>query len=170
MKKHELGFLNALRKNPWDDATRRMYADCLDDPTNLRGEYLRVVCELATLTNGSDKRPALLRRLCDLSDQVDAAWEFTVCRPYAVVLHSYDIDVKYKVLGIILKETRLPADDVCTLAGGLGNDLPRRPLPKIILQGLALEEAERIARRFPAWESTVRVIPEQKKPTGRNRN
>ncbi len=44
--KEEQGFLDALRENPDDNATRLIYADWLEERGDIRGEYLRLEHQL----------------------------------------------------------------------------------------------------------------------------
>jgi uncharacterized protein (TIGR02996 family) len=66
MTNHERSFLTILRKNPWDDVTRLVYADWLDEHDDPRGEYLRLVCELGSLAGDAEQRQAVIQRLYEL--------------------------------------------------------------------------------------------------------
>jgi uncharacterized protein (TIGR02996 family) len=164
--KPEARFLNHLRKNPWADAIRLAYADWLEEYSDFRAEYLRLTCKLATLAPHHKRRQTVLHRLYELGDQVDAEWEFTVCRPYAVVLESYDLDWKIQAILKLREVTRLSDEEAFLLSGGWASGGgPKRPLPKLITQGLSAEQAEQVARQFPYWHATVRIIPERKEPS-----
>ena len=57
-------FLRAIQENPEDDRARLLYADWLEQRGDIRGEYLRLDCQLAHITV----------RLAQLRKQIDQTW------------------------------------------------------------------------------------------------
>ena len=51
---HEALFLQAVLENPDDDTPRLIYADWLEERGDPRGEFIRVQCELANMTEEDD--------------------------------------------------------------------------------------------------------------------
>jgi uncharacterized protein (TIGR02996 family) len=74
----EQAFLRAILADPRDHATRRVYADWLEergDPVSLhRAEYLRTECELDGLPSRDRRRRRLRARLLELSRVVGDDW------------------------------------------------------------------------------------------------
>jgi uncharacterized protein (TIGR02996 family) len=54
-------FYEFIRRNPEEDAPRLIYADWLDELGDPRGEFIRVQCELAKLTEQEEGRRKLLQ-------------------------------------------------------------------------------------------------------------
>jgi uncharacterized protein (TIGR02996 family) len=74
----EQSFLGALKASPFDDTTRLVYADWLDDRgESARATYLRAVVEYAQrpATNPAD---AGFQEFCAASEVVDASWRRAV--------------------------------------------------------------------------------------------
>jgi uncharacterized protein (TIGR02996 family) len=59
----EAGFLRAIQENPEDDDARLVYADWLEERSDIRGEYLRLEHQLAHIF-----------RLAQLREQIDQSW------------------------------------------------------------------------------------------------
>ena len=55
-------FLQAICENPDDEAPRLMYADWLTEHGDPRGEFIRVQCRLAGMSEDGQDRPDLERR------------------------------------------------------------------------------------------------------------
>src|SRR4051794_22790595 len=75
-------FLQALRDDPDDDTTRRVYADWLeeqDDPTcRLQADFIRIDLELAAMTGPRRARRQLVERRRKLAAGLDIDWVATV--------------------------------------------------------------------------------------------
>jgi uncharacterized protein (TIGR02996 family) len=69
----EKAFVTAIANHPRDRLTRLVYADWLDERSDPRGEYLRLLCEVAQL-EGSDGREQRLGRLQQLRASFDGNW------------------------------------------------------------------------------------------------
>jgi uncharacterized protein (TIGR02996 family) len=67
-------FLQAIIEDPEDDAPRLVYADWLEEHGDPRAEFIRVQCELASLGEDDDRRPALIGREQELLAKHDKAW------------------------------------------------------------------------------------------------
>jgi uncharacterized protein (TIGR02996 family) len=69
------GFLDALRDDPEDDATRLIYADWLDDHGDAeRANFIRVQVRLARVSTGDPERPALEARNQEAMQANGARW------------------------------------------------------------------------------------------------
>jgi uncharacterized protein (TIGR02996 family) len=66
----EADFVRAIQENPEDDRARLVYADWLEERGDIRGEYLRLDCQLVHIP----------LRLVQLRKQVDQTWLETVTR------------------------------------------------------------------------------------------
>jgi uncharacterized protein (TIGR02996 family) len=74
-------FLAAIRADPDDDTARLVYADWLDERGDVRGEWLRVQCELARMPQSDPRHAPLLAREGALREQVDDDWLRLVGHP-----------------------------------------------------------------------------------------
>src|ERR1700676_1487938 len=71
---HDDAFLQAIRERPDDDAPRLLYADWLDERGDPRGEFIRVQCALAGLSEYDPRRWDLAARERELLSEHDKAW------------------------------------------------------------------------------------------------
>src|SRR5262249_8011657 len=72
-------FLAAISAAPDDDALRLVYADWLEERGDVRGEYLRLLCALATLLRRqTKKRKAFEARFAELRATIDPGWRLSV--------------------------------------------------------------------------------------------
>jgi uncharacterized protein (TIGR02996 family) len=67
-------FLQAILENPDDDGPRLMYADWLTEQGNPRGEFIRVQCELHTLSADDSRRAVLKERESQLLTVFGHLW------------------------------------------------------------------------------------------------
>jgi uncharacterized protein (TIGR02996 family) len=83
MAADETAFLGALRDDPGDADTRRVYADWLEEHCDPRAEYLRLELELHE--DGAAAKPREYafkrRRLAALAAKLDPDWRAAVERP-----------------------------------------------------------------------------------------
>jgi uncharacterized protein (TIGR02996 family) len=72
----EDAFVRAIRSNPADAAVRLFYADWLEERGDPRGEYLRLECELASLSDilSGARRQRLRKQLFKLRPKLDSDW------------------------------------------------------------------------------------------------
>jgi uncharacterized protein (TIGR02996 family) len=68
------GFLRAIAAAPRDPLPRQVYADWLEEQGDVRGEYLRVQCLLATRAVRGERRRELRRRERQLQAEIDPRW------------------------------------------------------------------------------------------------
>ncbi len=68
------GFLEAIWREPEEDAPRLIYADWLEEQGDVRGEFIRLQCELAALPAEAADRPALEARERQLLARHAAEW------------------------------------------------------------------------------------------------
>jgi uncharacterized protein (TIGR02996 family) len=69
----EQAFVTAIVNDPRDRLTRLVYADWMDENSDPRGEYLRLLCEVAQLEE-SDGREQRVGRLQQLRANFDGNW------------------------------------------------------------------------------------------------
>src|SRR5262245_51741438 len=75
----EESFLVAISATPDDEALRLVYADWLEERGDVRSEYLRLLCSLATLPRRrTRKRKALETRFEELRASIDPGWQISV--------------------------------------------------------------------------------------------
>jgi uncharacterized protein (TIGR02996 family) len=67
-------FLRAILAAPEDAATRRLYADWLEERGDPRAEYLRLAAQLAAAPVGYQAAPGIRRRMIQLRTQLPAPW------------------------------------------------------------------------------------------------
>lgn len=67
-------FLQAIHANPDDDAPRLMYADWLTERGDVRGEFIRLQCELARLPEHDVRRGEWLQRANHLLQRYGQGW------------------------------------------------------------------------------------------------
>jgi uncharacterized protein (TIGR02996 family) len=72
--KPEAAFLQAIRESPDDDTPRLVFADWLSERGNVRGEFIRVQCELARMAEDDPGRPALAEREKELLAAHQREW------------------------------------------------------------------------------------------------
>jgi uncharacterized protein (TIGR02996 family) len=70
----ESAFLEAIRAAPDTDGPRLVYADWLDEQGDVRGEFIRVQCELAGFVESDERYAELRRRERELLDAHEADW------------------------------------------------------------------------------------------------
>ncbi len=70
----EDAFLHDILARPDDDAPRLIYADWLDERNNPRGEFIRVQCALAQLSEEDPRRWPLEQREGELLREHEAKW------------------------------------------------------------------------------------------------
>jgi uncharacterized protein (TIGR02996 family) len=68
------GFLEAIWREPEEDSPRLIYADWLEEQGDVRGEFIRLQCELAALPADAAGRPALEARERQLLARHAAEW------------------------------------------------------------------------------------------------
>jgi uncharacterized protein (TIGR02996 family) len=73
-------FICAILAAPEDEAPRLIYADWLEERGDLRGEYLRLDCQLASLPQDDPSFDWLVRRFRELHFQIDPKWRTAVSR------------------------------------------------------------------------------------------
>jgi uncharacterized protein (TIGR02996 family) len=74
-------FLAAISAARDDDTVRLVYADWLDERGDVRGEYLRLMCGLAALSQRQNKkRKPLQARFQQLRASIDPDWQWSVAR------------------------------------------------------------------------------------------
>src|SRR5262249_26258167 len=67
-------FLRAVIEAPDDDAPRLMFADWLEERGDVRGEFIRVQCELARLPEDDSRRDVLEEREGTLLETHGSLW------------------------------------------------------------------------------------------------
>src|SRR5579875_3108153 len=70
----EDAFLHDILTHPDDDAPRLIYADWLDERNDPRGEFIRVQCALAQLSDEDPRRWPLEQREQELLNEYRAKW------------------------------------------------------------------------------------------------
>src|SRR5579884_1262936 len=70
----EEAFLHDILAHPDDDAPRLIYADWLDEHNDPRGEFIRVQCALAQLSDEDPRRWPLEQREQELLRDHEAKW------------------------------------------------------------------------------------------------
>jgi uncharacterized protein (TIGR02996 family) len=70
----ESGFLKALQSDLHDDVSRLVYADWLEERGDVRGEYLRLQCELKRAWSYADPCRELFRRAASLRQRINPHW------------------------------------------------------------------------------------------------
>ena len=79
-------FLQEICQHPDDINARLVYADWLEDVGDPRGEFIRIQCELATLSDEDDeqldRKAELAYRQRDLLEEFGAQWDADI-RPFA---------------------------------------------------------------------------------------
>lgn len=73
-------FLEEIRRSPNDDTPRLIYADWLEEQGDVRAEYLRLECEVASLGKHDALYVELRPRLMELRQQIDIRWITAVGR------------------------------------------------------------------------------------------
>src|SRR5207237_249874 len=124
-------FIEALRANLDDEASRLVYADWLEERNDLRGEYLRLEAELFRLTP----------RLTELVQQIDPAWLSRVGRPRALVMLACG-PLKINCIKEVRSITGLGLADAKAIV-----DTARFDRPSLVRDHLAPDEAERFRKQ-----------------------
>jgi uncharacterized protein (TIGR02996 family) len=86
---HGQSFLDALRANPGDDATRLAYADWLDHRGDPRGEYIRLRLQSFPTADLGRDRKRILTRLAELQRAMEGEW---VARVFTDLTIPDDLD------------------------------------------------------------------------------
>jgi uncharacterized protein (TIGR02996 family) len=73
--------LQAIREQPDDDAPREVYADWLLEQGDVRGEFIRIQCELARSQWDGPERDRLLERQQELQERYQTLWLGSVDHP-----------------------------------------------------------------------------------------
>lgn len=81
MHPNEQPFLDEIRANPNDDAARQVYADWLEERGDVRGEYLRLECQLSNSLHYNDEIHEVTITMRRLIEGIDRKWiEFVTRR------------------------------------------------------------------------------------------
>lgn len=135
----EEGFLQILAADPWDDATRWVYTDWLQERGDPRGDYLRLERELLATSDMLDDHTSYrLLKLMPIGD-----WVFRAGKRYDTLLVFYDPRVRDAVLEVIQDLLQVDLEEAVDLA-------PDLPLPLFENQGLwnALWSSEETATKI----------------------
>jgi uncharacterized protein (TIGR02996 family) len=97
----EQGFLAQLAADPGDDATRLVYADWLDERGDVRGRYLRVELELASLAEHDERIPELEEELNQLRQECSEGWADAAGKRWDVWLLNYRQTRKIQVIKLL---------------------------------------------------------------------
>jgi uncharacterized protein (TIGR02996 family) len=73
-------FIRAILASPEDESPRLIYSDWLDEHDDPRGEYLRIDCALAKMSQGDPRFDELVVRFRELHFQIDRTWRTAVAR------------------------------------------------------------------------------------------
>jgi uncharacterized protein (TIGR02996 family) len=154
----ETAFLDALRSDPLDDVTRRVYADWLEDHGDERAAFLRAEQDYAA-TPPERRDDRLLQHQSTLADP---DWAFQAGRRWDVWLCAYPLNRKIPVIKM-LRELRYLG---LAVAKSLSEEEHPLALPAVPLV-LALDAKRRLeglmdAPPYPGWadrpnEPAVRV-------------
>lgn len=129
----EESFLDAIAREPEDEAQRLVYADFLEDRGELaRAEYVRSEAAWHRLS----------RRYAELRAAADPAWLAALGRPRAVVL----VSVGPRVIEVI-REVRRATGYGLAAAKELVDGV-RAGTPRVVVEGVEPEEAARVAAYF----------------------
>jgi uncharacterized protein (TIGR02996 family) len=71
---YEQRLLSAILDDPDDDTLRLVYADCLEEQGDPRGEFIRIQCALARASNADPRRPAWQTRERELLTAHEPDW------------------------------------------------------------------------------------------------
>jgi uncharacterized protein (TIGR02996 family) len=137
-KVDEQAFIDAIQKDPEDEALRSVYADWLEECGDVRGEYLRLEAQYHRI------RP----RIETLKQTLDKEWLSAVSRTYALVF----IQSSQKIMSI--REVR----EITGLGLKEAKDLVEMPSPVLIKDGFDVVEAERMKKRFDGI-AEVTIMP-----------
>jgi uncharacterized protein (TIGR02996 family) len=101
----EEGFLDALRKDPFDDVARLIYADWLEEQGDARGEYLRLELELSGLADDDLRLAELEQRGRQLRAGIGMDWLCQAGKPFDLWLLGYSRHGKIAVIKAIRELT-----------------------------------------------------------------
>lgn len=91
MNDEEAAFIATIRENPRDTTARLVYADWLEEHGNSdRGEYLRIVTEIAYPSKPGESIEVLSGKLRVFAKSIDRYWREQISFPYRVILESFD--------------------------------------------------------------------------------
>lgn len=87
----EAAFLQALVADPFDDTTRLVYADWLEECGEIeRAAFLRLECSLVQMIEDTKRYTEVETRLTILRERIDPEWIIRAGKTYDVILESYD--------------------------------------------------------------------------------
>lgn len=98
----------AVLDDPDDDALRLIYADCLEENGDPRGEFVRVQLELARLDEHHPRRPALAAREAQLIEEHQHVWAPFLSALAGKVLLRFAGGLLDEVVGMVLVDDDLP--------------------------------------------------------------
>src|SRR5262245_25752129 len=87
---NDAGFLTALQANPFDDETRLVYADWLEERGDVRAGYLRLVAEVVNRLRRGVEWSELRVRLRDLVDVTPLTWRERAGKRFDAVLEAVE--------------------------------------------------------------------------------
>src|SRR5260370_1026453 len=87
----EQAFLDQLAADPFDDVTRLVYADWLEDQDDPCGEYLHREAELATMPEYDPRHAALEAQLRRLRERIAEPWLRQAGKRFDLVVHDYHL-------------------------------------------------------------------------------
>jgi uncharacterized protein (TIGR02996 family) len=147
-------FRQAITADPEDDGLRLVYADWLEEHGDVRGEYLRLECALATMLGDGDQYAATEARLDILRESIDPSWLDEVGKLYDVMLTAVE-----KVHGVnVMRNVREVMGTGIPEAMALVQGLVDSSIPCVILRRVSWRDAQE-ARRMLLAHWTGRPSP-----------
>ena len=125
----DAAFIAALVANPNDDATRLVYADWLEERGDVRGEFLRLQHQLASI----------LDRIQHVRHQVETEWASSVAIRRDLIIRAFDADQRHAVTKLARLHTSMVLEQARALLSNL---------PAAVLRDLPLEKAEALRQEF----------------------
>jgi uncharacterized protein (TIGR02996 family) len=141
----EQAFLEHLASDPYDDVTRSVYADWLDEQGDSRGEYLRLEMELAGLGDDDPRQAEMEARCRSLRAGLSSEWLDLAGKRFAVWLVSYPAGFKIAAIKVIRELTGIGLKE----AKDLSEALPAR-----VVGNRVRPAAEAIRDRFEQLRDT----------------
>ena len=131
-------FRQAITADPEDDGLRLVYADWPEEHGDVRGEYLRLECALATMLGEGDQYAATEARLAVLRMSIDPSWLDEVGKLYDVMLVAVEAYHLVPVIRNVREVMRTGIPEAMALV----NALVQSSIPYAVLRRVSWQDAE----------------------------
>lgn len=149
-------FVEAICAAPADDVARLVYADWLEERGDSRGNYLRVVHEIALLIRQGENWDKLKPQLLNSAEAAPQAWRDLVGKRFNVVLESFRKERKIETVAVVRLVTGVGLKDAKDMV---------EAAPTLVRKGILLEDVAWVKEKMElGWWYEGQELPANDPP------